>query len=362
MESDELRATLEEAGFSPYEADAYITLLEIGPSSASKLTTASTVPQPRIYDVLRSLEDEGYVTLYDQDHLTAHPVDPSDALSSLRSTVSRFENAITAIEDRYEVPDEIEGEVNVVRRFRTVFDHARTVVSNAENHLQLAATHTQVERLCSVLQAAYERGVRIHLSLFVPPDETPPAPTEIQGLCHEVRRRTLPGPFLLLADRQQACYATRGRQTNEYGVLVDDYATAYAFHWYFLTRLREVYDVVYDARSSDLPFTFVEITDCVRGLEPALDAGATIQGHVIGTSRTDGRRVSLSGEFRDVEYTGTRDETPATLLELAAKATVVFEADDTQYTVGGPGAVIEDIAADRIIVEDLSESMDIRPS
>ncbi|NUB91642.1 TrmB family transcriptional regulator [Haloterrigena sp. SYSU A121-1] len=361
MESDELRTILNEAGFSPYEADAYITLLETGPSSASELATASAVPRARIYDVLRSLEDEGYVTLYDRDTLTAHPVDPSDALSSLRSTVSRFENAINAIEDRYEAPDELGGEVSVVRRFRTVFDHARTVVSNAENHLQLAATDTQVERLRSALRAAYERGVRIHLSLFVPPEETPPASEELRGISHEVRRRTLPGPFLLLADRQQACYATRGRRTNEYGVLVDDYATAYAFHWYFLTRLREVYDVVHDARSAEAPFTFVEITDCVRGIELALDAGATIRGRVIGRSRADGRRLSLSGEFVAVEYTGTRDETPATLLELAAKATVVFEADDTRYTVGGPGAAIEDIAADRIVVEELSEATDIRP-
>lgn len=362
MESDELRAILEEAGFSPYEADAYVTLLETGPSSASELATASAVPRARIYDVLRSLEDEGYVTLYDQDTLTARPVDPSDALSSLRSTVDRFENAITAIEDRYEAPDEIDGEVSVVRRFRTVFDHARTVISNAENHLQLAATHAQVERLRSVLRAAHERGVRIHLSLFVPSDETPPAPAEFEGVCHEVRRRTLPGPFLLLADRQRACYATRGRQTSEYGVLVDDYATAYAFHWYFLTRLREVYDVVYDARSPDPPFTFVEITDCVRGIEAALDAGATVRGRVIETSRANGRGVSRSGEFVAVEYTGTRDETPATLLELAAKATVVFEADGTRYTVGGPGANIEDIAADRIVVEELSEPMDVRPA
>ncbi len=362
MESDELCRILEKAEFSPYEADAYVMLLEMGPSAASELATASTVPRARIYDVLRSLEDGGYVTLYDQETLTAHPVNPSDALASLRSTVSRFENAITAIEDRYDAPDEIEGEVSVVRRFRTVFDHARTVISDAENHLQLAATDTQVERLRSVLRAAYERGVRIHLSLFVPPDETPPAPAELQGLCHEVRRRTLPGPFLLLADRQQACYSTRGRQTNEYGVLVDDYATAYVFHWYFLTRLREVYDIVYDARSSDAPFTFVEITDCVRGIEPALDADATIRGHVIGTSRADGRQVSLSGEFNAVEYTGVRDETPATLLELAAKATVVFEANDTQYTVGGPGAAIEDIAADRLTIEELSEPMDLRPS
>jgi DNA-binding MarR family transcriptional regulator len=62
MDTDELHAVLEEAGLSPYQADAYETLLELGSASASEIATTSGVPQPRIYDVLRGLEDDGYVT------------------------------------------------------------------------------------------------------------------------------------------------------------------------------------------------------------------------------------------------------------------------------------------------------------
>ena len=55
MDTDELHAVLEEAGLSPYQADAYVTLLALGSASASEIATASGVPQPRIYDVLRGL-------------------------------------------------------------------------------------------------------------------------------------------------------------------------------------------------------------------------------------------------------------------------------------------------------------------
>lgn len=52
MDTDELYAVLEEAGLSPYQADAYAALLELGSASASEIATTSGVPQPRIYDVL----------------------------------------------------------------------------------------------------------------------------------------------------------------------------------------------------------------------------------------------------------------------------------------------------------------------
>jgi sugar-specific transcriptional regulator TrmB len=65
MDTDELAATLREAGLSPYQADAYAALLAVGSASAGELTDESGVSRPRIYDVLRDLATEGYVTTYD---------------------------------------------------------------------------------------------------------------------------------------------------------------------------------------------------------------------------------------------------------------------------------------------------------
>ncbi|WP_435157485.1 helix-turn-helix domain-containing protein [Haladaptatus sp. DFWS20] len=52
MDPNEFHTILEDAGFSPYQADAYTTLLELGSAPASEIASTSGVPQPRIYDVL----------------------------------------------------------------------------------------------------------------------------------------------------------------------------------------------------------------------------------------------------------------------------------------------------------------------
>ena len=281
MESTKLDTVLEEAGLSPYQADAYVTLLELGSASASEIASMSGVPQPRIYDVLRALDDEGYVTVYERDRLYAQANDPSEALSGLKTAIERYEFAIDEIETRYQAPTVREGDVSLVQRFRTVLDHARESIETANEHIQLAVTPDQFVTLRPLLRDAHERGVYIQLSLHLSPDdELPFDRSEFEGTCTEVRRRDLSGPFLLLVDRQRACYATNN--SREYGVLVDDYTTTYVFHWYYLTRLWEVYETIYDGRNDRPPYSFVEITDCIRGIEPLLDDGAAILGRVEG--------------------------------------------------------------------------------
>ena len=49
-------ASLRDLGLSEYEASAFRSLLDTGPTTAKELSRASDVPMGRIYDVLNSLE------------------------------------------------------------------------------------------------------------------------------------------------------------------------------------------------------------------------------------------------------------------------------------------------------------------
>ncbi len=353
METNELITVLEDAGLSPYQAAAYATLLELGSASASEVASMSDVPQPRIYDVLRSLDELGYVTVYDQDRLYARVDNPSESLTGIKTAIRRYETAIDEIERRYQEPEVRDGNVSLVQRFRTVIDHARDAIEAAGEHVQLAATPSQFTTLQPLLRDAYDRDVHVHLSLYLPSDtDLPFDATKFDGVCTEVRRRELSGPFLVLVDRERAYYATPNRLQQEYGVLIDDYTTAYVFHWYYLTRLWEVYETIYSDRSDDPPYSFVEITECIRAIEPFLESGADVTGRIDGTRIETGRECQLSGRFVDVDYTGSRSaEGGASLLELTAKAQICFETDGTVYTVGGRGAHLEDIAAKRFTID-----------
>jgi sugar-specific transcriptional regulator TrmB len=352
MERDELTATLEEAGLSPYQAEAYVTLLSAGSVSAGDLAEMSGVPRPRIYDVLRDLEAAGYVTTYEQDRLYAQAVDPAD-LEPLRERLTRLESALDEIEERYRTPATRESDLTLVTQFDTVFRQATRDVEVAERHVQAVLSLDQYHVLEETLAAAYERGVYVQVSLYAPDDDALPDAEAFEGVCTEVRRLSFPKPFLVLTDRQRVSFSPKGRSMDEYGVLVDDRATAFVFHWFFLTSCWEVYDPIHADPRGTPPFAFVEITDAVRYLENLVHDGATVHVRVEGYSVRTGRHRTVSGTVVDVDYVGHQGDgvDAPSLVQLAAQATLVVETEDGTLTVGGEGALAEDVSADRIVVE-----------
>ena len=353
MNVDELITTLQNAGFAPYQAQAYVALLELGSASAQEIATASDVPGPRIYDVLHSLEEDGYITTYEQDQLYARADDPSEALDGLRSHITTLEAAIDEVETQWHQPNLEDHEATIVKHFDTVRKRARTNIDDAEHVVQVAVTPDQFEDFQSELQAAHERDVYVQVSLYAPSDDDLPIePDRFEGVCTEVRRREIPEPFLAITDRRRVAYAPYVPSPREYGVLVDDRMLTFVFHWMFLTSLWEVYETIYVDRDDSLPLVFVEMRECIQMIEPLLANGATIEARIEGYSVRSGREQELRGMITDIRYIDESfDEDSVTLLQLAAQAAIVLETDNQAYLVGGEGAIVEDIGADRVVIE-----------
>ncbi|SEV83292.1 TrmB family transcriptional regulator [Natrinema salifodinae] len=354
MDGDELIATLEDAGLSPYQADAFVTLLELGSASATDVAEASSVPDPRIYDVLRGLEEKGYVETYEQDSLHARAHDPADVLADLRSRANRFETAADEIEDRWSRPDLEDHKVSIVKRLDTVLTRADELIRSAANQVQIGLTPAQFDDLAPALAAARENGVDVKVCLVPPIDEEPSLPSTetLSETCTEARYRELPSPFVALVDRTWTCFSPHGGSTNEYGVIVNDRTHAYVFNWYFLTCLWEIHEPIYSARDDEPPITYVDIRRCLRDVEPLLAEGRTIEATVAGFETDAGREVTRRGTITDVtygEHPANGDRTP--LSHLAGEASLTIATDDGTHTVGGWGAMLEDYEARRITIE-----------
>ena len=354
MDADELIATLEDAGLSPYQADAYVTLLEHGSAPATDVAKASSVPDPRIYDVLRDLERKGYIETYEQDSLHARAHSPADVLEDLRSRASRFETAAEEIEDRWSRPELESHNVSIVKRFETVLARARELIRSAERQVQVGLTPAQFDELADALEVARRNGVNVRLSLFPEGSEEPPLPSTdaLAATCTEARYREVPSPFVALVDRSWTCFAPHGDSANEYGVVVNDRTHAYVFNWYFLTCLWEVHEPIYSDRREEPPITYVDFRRCLREVESLLEEGATVEATVFGVDTSSGHDVTVSGRVDDVTYAGgstTDGMTP--LSHLAGQATIFLETDDGRVSVGGWGAMLEDIEATQLVVE-----------
>ncbi|QIB73871.1 TrmB family transcriptional regulator [Halogeometricum borinquense] len=360
MDLAELQDALEDAGLSQYQAEAYNALLQLGAASATELADACAVPTARIYDVLRDLETKGYIETYEQDSLRARACDPETVLEDLRSRATMLEAAADEIEDRWEAPEVDRHMLSIVKRFETVFQRAASIIREAENEVQLSVTADQYEELKPALREAFENGAIVKVSLHTDPERDGPSfdSMDFEGVVTEVRHRTLPTPFVLLVDRTQTCFAPHAHSLNEYGVLVDDYTLTYVFHWYFQTCLWEVLDPVYSARDDEPPVVYADVRRCVRDIEPMLSEDATVRATVTGLDTGTGDHVELTGEITEVYYSGMTDttaeadSTPA-LSQLAGQVCFTLRAGEETYTVGGWGAVLEDVEATRVTVTKL---------
>ena len=353
MDTDELVETLETAGLSPYQAEAYVALLELGTASATEVADTSGVPKPRIYDVIDALETQGYVETYETDTLGARAHSPADVLDDLRSRASRFEAAAEEVEQRWEQPDIENAGTSVVKRFQTVLERAKAFIREAEYQIQLSVTTREFERLRPLLCDAHERGVSVRISIHTEPEEEAPSPDRFAGTCLEARHRRLPAPFVALVDREKTCFCHHPGSIDPYGVLVNDRTHTYVFHWYFLTCLWERWETVYSDSAGSFPVAYVDIRQCVRDLQPLLESGATVSVSVEGARVDTGADITVSGTVDEALFTGA-PEAPDTALRLSGRVTIVVVTDDATLTVGGWGAMVEDIEAERITVENVS--------
>ncbi|MFC7210619.1 TrmB family transcriptional regulator [Natronoarchaeum sp. GCM10025321] len=355
MEQDELTTVLEDAGLSPYQSEAYVTLLELGSASATDLADLSQVPDPRIYDVLRDLESKGFIETYEQDSLHARAHDPDEVLDDLRSRASQFESAASEIEERWNQPEMGQSKVSIVSRFETVLDSAKRYIREADNQVQLAVTPDQFEKLRPSLVEAIENDVLVKLSLHSRERDTIDDEA-LPGACTEARHRPLPSPFVVIVDREKTCFAPHSDSINQYGVLVDDRTHTYVFHWFFLTSMWDVWETLYvDPAQGELR-NYVNLRYFVRDVKPLYDDEAEIEVDVVGVDTTTSHTRTIQGRLVDIRTTNQFDDgmreadANPSVAEYAGVAAISVDTGDDVVTIGGWGATLEDVEAERITV------------
>ena len=352
MNEAELTDVLEEAGLSPYQAVAYVALLELGSAAATEVAERSGVPGPRIYDVLRDLEEAGYVETYEQDTLRARIHDFGALQEALESRATRFSAAVEEIECRWDEPAMEQSVVSFVTRIETVIEAASEAIEGADNQVQIATSPEHYRRLRPALRTATENGASVHLSVFTSgDDESLPDAEDVASVCTEARHRRLPSPFVTVTDRTTVCFAPHAGSTNEYGLIVDDRTHAYVFLWFFLTTQWDIWEPFYAGDERGVETEYLDVRHCVRDVEPLLDAGRTVRVRVEGIDTGSGAPVTVEGTAREVvvdpEYGGS-DARP--LVTYGGRVALVLETDSGSVEVGGWGALVEDIEAHRLRV------------
>ncbi|WP_416838819.1 TrmB family transcriptional regulator [Haloferax sp. DFSO52] len=356
MERDTVRETLQDAGFTQYEADVYLALVKLGTATAIEVAEASDVPKSRVYDVLRDLESEGLVETYKQKSLHARALDPNTVIENLRSRASSFEDTADEIEELWDAPDLGEHDVTLVNRLETVIERAEHFIREAEDEIQIAATTEQFDRLRPVLHEAKSRGVVIKLSLS--PEQNGSNPLEerydFSEVASEVSLRELVTPFVALIDRSKVCFAPQPGSGYQFGIVANNYPLAYVFHWYYQTSLWDPWELVYTVHGSEPPIEYVNIRQFIVDAAPLFHEGAEIGVTIRGLDTSTGEERVVSGTVVDLEYTGsTVDNKYPSLSEVSGKVSIFVDDGDRIHSIGGWYAQVEDLELRRLTIDSL---------
>lgn len=351
METEGLVDTLEQAGLAPYQARAYVGLLELETGAAQEIANVSGIPNARIYDVLRDLEEMGYVELYEQDTLRARALDPRTITEELNRRIERFEEATDEIQTRWQRPSIDDHAVSIIRRFKTILETAKRFISEADTQIHATLTRKQYDKLKMDLAKAYQRGVTVNVTILQSDQGDPLEQKHIEGVCTALRERPHSSPFIIIADLKRTAFAPNPVSIEEYGVALEDRSYTHVFFWYFLSFMWLPWADRYSEIGRKTPIRYADIREFIIDYEPFLSDGSTLRIEVEGLDIETQATRTLCGTIVNIEYaeelSSMSDSNP---LKSMGIASVSVQTDDGVYTIGGWGAQYEDIEARRITV------------
>ncbi|WP_281195223.1 HTH-type sugar sensing transcriptional regulator TrmB [Halorubrum sp. F4] len=341
--ADDLRATLDHVGdrfnLGEYEIDAYLAVLEHGELTASEIADRTEIPQPRVYDTVRSLADRGLVELRESRPMKIVAVDPDDAFDELRSS---FTEMVDELEARYTAPTRETEAVSLVKSRSTILRYLEEVITGAEYELAVSLTPDLLRRFREELKRKVENGVSVEL--LVTPASRAPDPEEFDYLDVATiarARRGITTPVLAVGDGEYSVYATQDALRDDrerYGVIFNRSALGFLVSGFFGTVLWTTAETIAsNGKARPFPRRYASIRRAVKDVRE-FDGErfyATVEGRDIET----GQAVTVRGRVVDVAFEDTEEV-----------ASLVVETDDGPVEIGGRVAALEDVEGQVIVI------------
>ena len=168
--SDKTKKSLEKVGLTSYEIRAYTALLKVGESNASEVTQNSGVPYSKIYEILGTLEDKGWIGSDDARPTKYFAKAPSNALETSKQNSDTIftENKNVILSELIpiyeksgtsEKPDIwfISGAMNIVSKILEMVEHCREEVLIAVPQ----AGEMIVKQALPKLRQLHDKGIKI---------------------------------------------------------------------------------------------------------------------------------------------------------------------------------------------------------
>ncbi len=200
--------SLRRMGLNQYEAKAYFALSAFGSRTAGALSEKADLPRPRVYDVLKRLQDKGFVLIQQGRPVKYSALPIEEAVKTLKKQredsiveeVAKLDelskSLIAKLKPSLSQPKQIDEQVWTLKGRDAIYSKISSMLSNAKKNVVLASNREGALRKLKVhakeLQKAKERGVKIHIVAPLEPSEAGD---------HALISKQLPGRMLISDDQ-----------------------------------------------------------------------------------------------------------------------------------------------------------------
>jgi len=207
--SEEAKSALREAGLTDYETRAYMYLLQVGATTASRISDETDVPYSKIYEVLNSLERKSWVETRADRPRQYYPKSPSEAMDATRlrleNMMKTWRNTVLGeLQPLYEKREIREKpDVWILRGEYDALAKLKDLVRNAKTELMLAVPSLAEPILSAVTPVFGELlGTSVKVQIMVSKDLN--LDVEPLSRIYEVRRKDRMFGGGVLADGREA--------------------------------------------------------------------------------------------------------------------------------------------------------------
>lgn len=347
---------LKRFGLSDKEVDTYLTLLDHGEAKASTVAEAAGVSKRYVYSASEELEARGFVTV--NDHLTPTTIRanaPEEVVERLAGDARSMRPALEARFSRAEAPEE---PFEVVKSRVTVLKRIRRAVSEATEEVALSFPVDRIDEVADDLRAAVDRGVLVLLIVTGVDGESLDDAVDLAGVASAARAWGQPMPSMLTVDGRTGVVApaemVARSNAGKQAIVITQQQLAPVVAGSFLGNFWPAAAEVFVADPAPLPATYSNFRQAVVEAELHRRAGEEVAAHIVGRVTPTGEAIELSGAVVAVSQGVLA---PATN-EFPVQHTLTLAVDGERVTVGGPGAFVEDIEADRVELTPLDADAD----
>jgi sugar-specific transcriptional regulator TrmB len=171
MNTEEIINSLKSIGFTEYEAKVYISLLKQYPQNGNSLAQSSGVPGSKVYEILRKMQEKGYVFLVSTGKTSSTKrYSPLPYKNLLQMENERFSKNITTLQDGFDKilkkPDSDWNMLYNIEGYETSMDVIKNEIENAESELMMVCWNKELSILYPSLIQGCKRGVNIVTIFF----------------------------------------------------------------------------------------------------------------------------------------------------------------------------------------------------